>query len=59
MCYFDLIFMLLFAVQNCVQEDCAHKECDGDPEPHRLSKRDRLQAEHEPQQSAAHHTGGW
>lgn len=51
--------MLLFAVQNCVQEDCAHKECDGDPEPHRLSKRDRLQAEHEPQQSAAHHTGGW
>lgn len=46
-------------VQDCVQEVCAHQERDCGPEPHRHSKRDRIEAGCEPQQGAAHHTGGW
>lgn len=30
--------MLFLAVQNDVQEDCAHKERDSDNEPYRLSE---------------------
>lgn len=48
----------VLTVQDSVQEVCAHQERDVDAEPHRLSERDGLEAGAEPQQGAAHHTGG-
>lgn len=46
------------SVQDGVQEVGAHEERDADAEPDRVPERDGLAAGAEPQQGAAHHTGG-